>query len=81
MSIEERRLIIHGTWFGLARQTELTKLARVKIDMPNGLDSAWKIDVKKASAHLHIRSESDFAESLRGSAPAQSGSIRVEDGS
>jgi len=47
-----RRLIIHGTWFGLARQTELTKLARVKIDMPNGLDAEWKIDVKKASAQL-----------------------------
>jgi hypothetical protein len=46
----EKRLIIHGTWFGLARQTELTKLARVRIDMPNGLDADWKIDVKKASA-------------------------------
>jgi hypothetical protein len=46
-----RRLIIYGTWFGLARQAELTKLARVRIDMPNGLDSEWKIDVKKASAH------------------------------
>ncbi len=46
----QRRLIIHGTWFGLARQTELTKLARVRIDMSNGLDADWKIDVKKASA-------------------------------
>lgn len=45
-----RRLIIHGTWFGLARQTELTKLARVRVDMPNDLDADWKIDVKKASA-------------------------------
>ena len=45
-------MIIHGTWFGLARQTELTKLARVRIDMPNALDGAWKIDVKKASAQL-----------------------------
>lgn len=45
-----KRLIIHGTWFGLARQMELTKLARVRIDIPNGLDSDWKIDVKKASA-------------------------------
>lgn len=44
------RLIIHGTWFRLARQTELTKLARVQIDMPNGLDHFWKIDVRKASA-------------------------------
>lgn len=44
------RLIIHSTWFRLARQTELTKLARVRIDMPNGLDTLWKIDVRKASA-------------------------------
>lgn len=46
----QKRLIIYGTWFGLARQSELTKLARVRIDMPNGLDEEWKIDVKKASA-------------------------------
>ena len=45
-----RRLIVHGTWFGLAKQTELTKLSRVRIDIPNALDAAWKIDVKKASA-------------------------------
>lgn len=46
----EKRLILHGTWFGLARQTELTKLARVRIDLTNRLDTFWKIDVKKASA-------------------------------
>lgn len=46
-----KRLIIHGTWFGLARQMELTKLARVRIDMANELDDAWKIDVRKSSAH------------------------------
>ena len=45
-----RRLIVHGTWFGLAKQKELTKLARVRIDIPNSLDAEWKIDVKKASA-------------------------------
>ena len=45
-----KRLIIYGTWFRLARQSELTKLARVRIDMPNSLDVDWKIDVKKASA-------------------------------
>jgi hypothetical protein len=52
-----KRLIIHGTWFGLARQMELTKLTRVRIDMPNGLDSSWHIDVKKASARppLQVR--------------------------
>ena len=48
----ERRLIIYGTWFGLARQMDLTKLARVRIDMPSALDGAWKIDVKKSSAQL-----------------------------
>jgi hypothetical protein len=53
----EKRLIVHGTWFGLARQQELTKLARVRIDMPNSLDSLWHVDVKKAWARppLHIR--------------------------
>lgn len=45
-----RRLIVHGTWFRLARKQELTKLARVQIDIPNTMDAAWKIDVKKASA-------------------------------
>ena len=44
------RLIIYGTWFRLAKQTELTKLSRVRVDMPNELDHLWKIDVKKASA-------------------------------
>jgi hypothetical protein len=29
---------------------ELTKLARVRIDMPNDLDAMWQIDVKKGSA-------------------------------
>ena len=45
-----RRLIVHGTWFRLARQAELTKLTRVGIDIPNTLDAEWKIDVRKASA-------------------------------
>ena len=45
-----RRLIVHGTWFRLARQLELTRLSRVRIDIPNSLDAEWKIDVKKASA-------------------------------
>lgn len=47
-----RRLIITGSWLGLARQTELTKLCRIRVDIPNTMDSSWKIDVKKASAQL-----------------------------
>ncbi len=44
------RLLISGTWFRLARQRELTKLARVKIDLPNSLDHLWEIDVRKSKA-------------------------------
>ncbi len=47
-----KRLIVHGTWFGLCRQSELTKLSRVRIDIPNTMDADWKIDVKKSSAQL-----------------------------
>lgn len=45
-----RRLIIHGTWFRMARQDELTKLARVQVDIPNTLDHLWTIDVRKSRA-------------------------------
>ena len=48
----EGRLIIHGTWFRLAPQAELTKLSRVRVDIPNSLDEHWKIDIKKGSAQL-----------------------------
>lgn len=46
-----RRLIIWGTWFRLARQEEMTKLARVIVDVPNSLDHLWSLDVKKSAAH------------------------------
>ena len=48
----ENRLIIAGGWLGLARQTELTKLCRIAVDIPSTMDSEWKIDVKKTSAQL-----------------------------
>lgn len=46
-----KRLILWGSWFRMARQEELTKLARVRIDIPNNLDYQWGIDVRKARAH------------------------------
>ncbi len=46
-----RRLIIHGTWFRMATQDEITKLARVQVDIPNTLDHLWTIDVRKSRAH------------------------------
>lgn len=46
-----RRLITFGTWFRLLRQEELTKLARVQVDISNDLDHLWALDVKKSRAH------------------------------
>lgn len=48
----ERRLIIPGSWLGLARSSELSKLCRIRVDIPNTMDPIWKIDVKKVSAQL-----------------------------
>ena len=70
----EKRLIIHGTWFGLARQIELTRLARVRVDMPNTLDAAWKIDIKKASAQLPASIRRRLAKIIE---PLGAGSRRV----
>lgn len=47
-----KRLIIWGTWFRLERKDELSKLARVMVDIPNSLDYMWSIDVKKSTATL-----------------------------
>lgn len=46
-----RRLIIWGTWFGLPRN-ELTKHARIRVDIPNTLDDIWNIDIKKQNASI-----------------------------
>ncbi|MGV8120415.1 MAG: ATP-binding protein [Candidatus Xenobiia bacterium LiM19] len=46
-----RRLIIWGTWFRLTKQEELSKLARVRVDIPNALDHLWTLDIKKSVAH------------------------------
>jgi hypothetical protein len=46
-----RRLITWGTWFRLLGRDELTRLARIQIDIPNALDHLWGLDVKKSTAH------------------------------
>ncbi len=45
-----KRLIVAADWFKLARKTDLTKLCRVKVDIPNSMDEAWTLDVKKSMA-------------------------------
>ncbi len=45
-----RRLIIWGTWFNTHRRWELTKNARVQVDIPNTLDDIWGINIMKQKA-------------------------------
>ena len=45
------RLIVWGSWFGRHRD-ELTKYARIRVDIPNTLDDIWGIDIKKQSAKI-----------------------------
>ena len=46
-----KRLIIWGTWYGMQR-SELTKNARICVDIPNTLDDIWSIDIKKQNATI-----------------------------
>ena len=45
-----KRLLVWGTWFRMMRKGELSKLARVQVDIPNELDNLWTIDIKKSTA-------------------------------
>lgn len=45
------RLIVWGSWFGRAHD-ELTKYARIRVDIPNTLDDIWGIDIKKQTASI-----------------------------
>lgn len=44
------RLIIWGTWFNMRRRGELTKNARIRVDIPNSLDDIWGINIMKQKA-------------------------------
>ncbi|WP_457748295.1 ATP-binding protein [Sulfurimonas sp.] len=47
----ENRLLIYGTWWGLLKPSDATKLVRIKIDITNEQDKLWGIDVKKSTAN------------------------------
>lgn len=49
-----RRLIVDGSWLRLMRQSPITQLARVQVDIDNALDHEWRIGVKKDSAELPL---------------------------
>ena len=44
------RLVIWGTWFRVMSRSEMAKLTRVRVDIPNSLDHLWALDVKKSTA-------------------------------
>lgn len=44
------RLVIWGTWFRLMPRADMSKLTRVRVDIPNSLDGLWSLDIKKSSA-------------------------------
>lgn len=46
------RLIVWGTWFNMRPHSELTKNARIRVDIPNCLDDIFEIDVKKQAASI-----------------------------
>lgn len=45
-----KRLLVWGTWFRIIRKGEFSKLARIRVDLPNTLDELWSLDIKKSSA-------------------------------
>ena len=50
-----KRLLLAGSWLGLGSgrawiEDEAHRLARIRIDIPNSVDSEWKIDIRKSRA-------------------------------
>lgn len=45
-----KRLLVWGTWFRMMRQGDMSKLARIQVDLSNALDDLWALDIKKSSA-------------------------------
>ena len=45
------RLLVYGTWFGLAKINDASNLVRIEIEINNRQDRLWNIDVKKSTAY------------------------------
>lgn len=51
----QRRLLSAGGWLGIGgsrawTREEFSRLARIRIDLPNTIDEDWRIDIRKAQA-------------------------------
>lgn len=42
------RLLVYGTWFGLAKISDASNLVRIEVSIDNNQDDLWNIDVKKS---------------------------------
>jgi hypothetical protein len=45
----ENRLLYYGDWLRLFPKDAPSQLSRIRIDIPNSLDSEWQIDIKKST--------------------------------
>lgn len=62
-----KRLIIWGSWLHMNVRSELSKLARVKIEIPSTLDKEWSLDVKKSTAKIPDKIKEQIKASLEDS--------------
>jgi hypothetical protein len=82
-----KRLMIHGTWFRIKPKAELSRNARIRVDIPNTLDDMWSIDIKKQKAIIpgalleQLRGEVSDAVSKSRQIHDYKGSIQLKDGS
>lgn len=69
-----KRLMLYGTWFRIKPKKELSRNARIRVDIPNTLDDLWFIDVKKQKAII----PSQLLEQLKGEvSEAVSSSVKI----
>lgn len=78
------RILIYGTWWNLHKTADAHKLVRIKIDIPNNMDSLWGIDVKKSIARPAEAIRNDlrriiFRVTEMGSKPFTGRGRRIED--
>ncbi|MFV8271483.1 ATP-binding protein [Flavobacterium sp. GT2N3] len=80
----QNRIIIYGTWWGLHKAVDAHKLIRVRIEIPNSMDSHWGIDIKKSMARPADIIKSDLRRIIsqvtdKGARPFSARGKKIED--
>lgn len=78
------RILIYGTWWGLHKSLDAHKLVRIKIDIPNSMDTHWGIDIKKSIARPSEKIKTDLKRIIdsvteKGSRPFTGRGRKIED--